>query len=128
MDLKLCHGHDDEATTSTPIGLRGPRRKTAQYYRNYRARKRAEMEKELLYRISDPSTNDNSFKRTRKTNAEYQREYRARLKAKRNKMLNDSLAVRPATSTGGFTTTHQSTVVDQKTSTGLVPVLTPGLW
>ncbi|CAG9579965.1 unnamed protein product [Danaus chrysippus] len=119
MDLSLCQGRDDEATTITSTDLRGPRRKTAQYYRDYRARKRAEMEKELLYRISDPSTNDNSFRRTRKTNAEYQREYRARLKAKRNKMLNDSLAVRPATSTGGFTTTHQSTVVDQLTSTGL---------
>ncbi|CAG9580026.1 unnamed protein product [Danaus chrysippus] len=111
-------GCNDEATTSTCNGLRGPRRKTAQYYRDYRARKRAEMEKELLYRISDPSTNDNSVRRTRKTNAEYQREYRARLKAKRNKMLIDSLAVRPATSTGGFTTSHQSTVVDQLTSTG----------
>ncbi|OWR46278.1 hypothetical protein KGM_208270 [Danaus plexippus plexippus] len=111
---------DDEATTSTSTGLRGPRRKTAQYYRDYRARKRAEQEKESLYRTSYPSTTANSFRRTRKTNAEYQREYRARQKAKRNNMLIDSLAVLPPTSTGGLTSSHQSTIVDQLTTTGLV--------
>ncbi|XP_061383566.1 protein tramtrack, beta isoform isoform X7 [Danaus plexippus] len=115
-----AQGRDDEATTSTSTGLRGPRRKTAQYYRDYRARKRAEQEKESLYRTSDPSTTANSFRRTRKTNAEYQREYRARQKAKRNNMLIDSLAVLPPTSTGGLTSTHQSTIVDQLTTTGLV--------
>ncbi|OWR46288.1 modifier of mdg4, partial [Danaus plexippus plexippus] len=111
-------GRVDEATTSTSTGLRGPRRKTAQYYRDYRARKRAEQEKESLYRTSDPSTTADSFRKKRKSAAEYQREYRARQKAKRNNMLIDSLAVLPSTSTGGLTSTHQSTTVGQLTTTG----------
>ncbi|XP_061384831.1 uncharacterized protein LOC133320419 [Danaus plexippus] len=118
-DLKLCQGRVDEATTSTSTGLRGPRRKTAQYYRDYRARKRAEQEKESLYRTSDPSTTA-AFRKKRKSAAEYQREYRARQKAKRNNMLIDSSAVIPSPSTGGLTSTHQSTTVDQLTTTGLV--------
>ncbi|GBP34312.1 hypothetical protein EVAR_7363_1 [Eumeta japonica] len=52
----------------------------------------------------------------RKSAAEYQREYRSRKKAKRDNILIDSLAVVPSTSTGGFTTTHQSTIVDQLTT------------
>lgn len=120
-------GRDDEATTSTSTGSRGPRGKNAQYYRDYRARKRAEQEKESLNRTSDPSTTADSStinvagsvtSKKRKSAAEYQREYRARKKAKRDNILIDSLAVIPSTSTGGFTTTHQSTIVDQLTTAG----------
>ena len=53
-------GRDDEATTSTSTGSRGPRGKNAQYYGDYRARKRAEQEKESLNRTSDPSTTADS--------------------------------------------------------------------
>ncbi|XP_061727375.1 uncharacterized protein LOC133532636 [Cydia pomonella] len=117
---------DDEATTSASTGSRGPRGKNAQYYRDYRARKRAEQEKELLNRTSDPSTIADSSTinagsatlKKRKSAAEYQREYRARKKAKRDNILIDSLAVIPSISTGGFTTTHQSTIVDQLTTAG----------
>ncbi|CAF4819909.1 unnamed protein product [Pieris macdunnoughi] len=77
-------GRDDEATSSS-TGSRGPRGRNAQYYRDYRARKRAEQEKWSLNRISDPSTTADSStvtSKTRKSAAEYQREYRARIKAK----------------------------------------------
>ncbi|XP_039750439.1 protein tramtrack, beta isoform isoform X36 [Pararge aegeria] len=89
---------DDEATTTTSAGSRGARGKNAQYYRDYRARKRAEQEKESLNRNSDPSTTANSFtinvagsvtSKKRKSAAEYQREYRARKKAKRDNILID---------------------------------------
>ncbi|XP_071036881.1 uncharacterized protein [Parasteatoda tepidariorum] len=125
--LRLCQGRDDEATTSTSTGSRGPRGKNAQYYRDYRARKRAEQEKESLNRTSDPSTTADSStihvsgsvtSRKRKSAAEYQREYRERKKAKRDNILIYSLAVIPSISTGGFTTTHQSTIVDQLTTAG----------
>ncbi|XP_063217172.1 uncharacterized protein LOC134527977 isoform X5 [Bacillus rossius redtenbacheri] len=120
-------GRDDEATTSTSTGSRGPRGKNAQYYRDYRARKRAEQEKDSLNRTSDPSTTADSStinvagsvtSKKRKSAAEYQREYRVRKKAKRDNIIIDSLAVIPSISTGGFTTTHQSTIVDQLTTAG----------
>ncbi|CAH2267911.1 jg8374 [Pararge aegeria aegeria] len=97
-DLRLCQERDDEATTTTSAGSRGARGKNAQYYRDYRARKRAEQEKESLNRNSDPSTTANSFtinvagsvtSKKRKSAAEYQREYRARKKAKRDNILID---------------------------------------
>lgn len=118
-------GRDDETITITSTGSRGPRGKNAQYYRDYRARKRAEEEKESLNRTSDPFTTADSStinvagsvaSKKRKSAAEYQREYRARKKAKRDNILIDSLAVIPSTSTGGFTTTHQSTIVDKQTT------------
>ena len=53
-------GRYNEATTSTSTVSRGPRGKNAQYYRDYRARKRVEQEKESLNRTSDPSTTADS--------------------------------------------------------------------
>lgn len=108
-------GRDDEETTSFSIGSRGPRGKNAQYYRDYRARKRAEQEKESLDRTSDPSTIADSStinvagsatSKKRKSAAKYQREYRARKKAKDDDILIDLLTVIPSIPTGGFTTTH----------------------
>ncbi|GBP42723.1 Zinc finger protein 62 homolog [Eumeta japonica] len=131
-------GRDDEAITSTSTGSRRARGKNAQYYRDYRARKRAEQEKESLNRINDPSTTADSSTinvagsvkaKKRKSAAEYQREYRARKKAKRNNILIDSLPAVPSTSTGGFTITHQSTRVDRLTTAGpsINPPMTAGL-
>ncbi|XP_048003735.1 uncharacterized protein LOC125239984 isoform X2 [Leguminivora glycinivorella] len=76
---------DDEAATATSIPPRVLGR-TAKYYREYRARKRAEWEKALLNRTCDPSTADSSINVARsvdkkKAATEKRREYRARRKA-----------------------------------------------
>ena len=61
--LNKFHKEREVTIPSTSTGSRGSRGKTAQYYREYSARKRTEMEKEVTSNMStssEPSTNVDS--------------------------------------------------------------------
>ncbi|XP_050339052.1 uncharacterized protein LOC126765367 [Bactrocera neohumeralis] len=95
VDSRLC----DEEKDSVARVPRGG--KTAQYYREYRARKKAEREKEKLEMIAGSQT------KKRKTGTEYQR---ARKK--------DSTFAVPSISAGASITTDESTVVNSPITAG----------